>query len=112
MTEPRLRSGLWVQVQLRVCDLGSIPIVVAHRGDEQAGAVILKHNRLAGGCRVFVRTMGADGGSAWLSALGPAPVAEAEADAYVRRALDNDPDAWVLEIEDRDGRYQLDAPIV
>ncbi|MEX2649584.1 MAG: DUF1491 family protein, partial [Alphaproteobacteria bacterium] len=51
-------------------------------------------------------------GSAWLSARGPAPVAEAEADAYVRRALDYDPDAWVLEIEDRDGRYRLDAPLV
>ncbi|MEX2649585.1 MAG: DUF1491 family protein, partial [Alphaproteobacteria bacterium] len=64
MSEPRLRSGLWVQVQLRLCDLDSIPLVVVHKGDEQAGAVILKHNRLAAGCLVYVRTMGADGGSA------------------------------------------------
>jgi hypothetical protein len=112
VAEPRLRSGLWVQVQLRLCDLDALPIAVVHTGDDQAGAVILKLNRLAAGCHVYVRTVGADGGAAWLAALGPMPSPEAEVDAYVRRALENDPDAWVLEIEDRDGRYALDAPVV
>jgi hypothetical protein len=39
-------------------------------------------------------------------------VAESAADAYLGRAIARDPDVWVLEVEDRDGRYQLDAPVV
>jgi hypothetical protein len=109
---PRLRTEFWVQVQVRRCDQDLIPLVVAHRGDDQAGAVILKHNRLAAGCHVYARTVDAEGGSAWLSVFGRDPVAETEADAYLGRAIARDPDVWVIEIEDRQGRYQLDAPLI
>ena len=112
MIPPRLRTDLWVQVQVRRCDLDLIPVAIVHRGDEQSGAVILKHNRLADGCRVYARTVDGEGMPAWLSVLGSAPVAEAEADAYLRRAIQRDPDAWVVEIEDKDGRYELDAKVV
>ncbi|MGH7863753.1 MAG: DUF1491 family protein, partial [Candidatus Binataceae bacterium] len=89
-----------------------IPVVVVHRGDAESGAVIVKHNRLGAGCQVYARTVDGEGAPAWLAVLGPAPVTEAEADAYVRRAIDRDPDAWVVEIEDKDGRYELDAKVV
>lgn len=112
MAPPRLRTDLWVQVQVRRCDQDLIPLVVAHRGDDQSGAVILKLNRLAEGCRVYARTYDGEGMAAWLSVLGPAPVPEPEADAYLRRAIQRDPDAWVLEIEDKDFRYALDAKVV
>ena len=109
---PRLRTDIWVQVQVRRCDQDLIPLVVAHRGDDQAGSVILKHNRLGDGCHVYARTLDAEGGPAWLSVFGRDAVPEAEADAYVARAIERDPDLWVLEIEDRQGRYQLDAPVL
>ncbi|MBM3584994.1 MAG: DUF1491 family protein [Alphaproteobacteria bacterium] len=109
---PRLRTAFWVQVQVRRGDQDHIPVVVTHKGDEQAGTVIVKHNRLGLGCHVYARTVTAEGTDAWLAVFGPATVAEAEADAYLGRAIARDPDVWVLEVEDRDGRYELDAPVV
>ena len=53
MDDARLRTGLWVKAQIRLCDIESIPAVVVHRGDVDASAVLLKINRLADGCVVL-----------------------------------------------------------
>ena len=110
MDDPRLKTGLWVQSQIRLCDIHSIPAVVVHRGDSDAGAVLLKINRLEDGCEVFTRFRGLDGESGWLRGTGS--VDESEADNYVRRQIDRDPDVWVIEIEDPKDRYQFDGPIM
>ena len=39
-------------------------------------------------------------------------VPEAEADAYIARALKRDPDLWVVEIEDRAGRHLFEGKII
>jgi hypothetical protein len=112
MDDARPKTRLWVQAQIRLCDIESIPAVVVNRGDADAGAVLLKINRLAEGCVVFTRFRGLDGESGWLQATGPEPVDEGDADDYIRRQLHRDPDVWVVEIEDPKGRYQLDGPIL
>jgi GMP synthase (glutamine-hydrolysing) len=112
LAAPRLATGLWVQAQLRTCDLAAIPAMVRHRGDPEAGSVIVVHNRLGLGAIAFTRVTLEGGGAGWLRATGPAPVAESETEAYIARAIDRDPDTWVIEIEDKDGRFALDAPVV
>jgi hypothetical protein len=112
MDEARLKTGLWVRAQIRLCDIESIPIVVVHRGDADAGAVLLKMNRLGDGCEVLTRFRGLDGEQGWLRGTGPDPVDEPEADDYIRRQIDRDPDVWVIEIEDPRGHYPLDGPIL
>jgi len=112
MDDARLRIGLWVKAQIRLCDIESIPAVVVHRGDVDASAVLLKINRLADGCVVLTRFRGLDGEPGWLRGTGPEPVEEPEADEYVRRQIDRDRDVWVIEIEDPKGRYRLDGPIL
>jgi hypothetical protein len=37
--------------------------------------------------------------------------AEAHVDAYVRKRRESDPDLWVIEIEDRQGRHFLLEPV-
>lgn len=112
MDDARLKTRLWIKAQIRLCDIGSIPAVVVQRGDADAGAVLLKINRLADGCEVLTRFRGLDGELGWLRATGPDPVEEHEADDYVRRQIERDPDLWVLEIEDPKGLYRLDGPIL
>lgn len=111
MSEPSLKAGLWVKAQIRLCDLRARPAVVARRGDEDAGVVYLKLIR-RDGCEVLVQGRDSDGGRAWRRPLGEAAVAEPEADAYLNRQAGYDPDLWVLEIEDPQGDYEPDAPVL
>ena len=104
MSEARLKAKLWVHAVIRQCGVLAIPAMVVRKGDEDAGAVLVKLNRGAAGCEVFTQVRDGTGEAAWLRATGPDPVEEAKADAYISRQRDRDCDLWVLEIEDRQGR--------
>ncbi|HTR88264.1 MAG TPA: DUF1491 family protein [Reyranella sp.] len=107
-----LTTGLWVSAQVRICDRAFIPATVVRRGDPDAGTVLLKLNRFEQGVTVYVQASSTNDEPTWSRGTGPAPVAEAEADAYIARQVQYDPDVWVLEIEDRRGQYKLDGKIV
>lgn len=107
----RLKAGIWVRAHIRRCEVAGVPAFVVAKGDETAGTVLVKVNRLGGGCEVFTPRTGLDGERRWLAGTGPAPVAETEADAYIARQRGYDPDLWVIEIEDRTGRHFLDEPV-
>jgi hypothetical protein len=112
MTEPRLKTEIWVKAQIRQCDVAFIPAMVVRRGDADAGQVLIKRNRLDGTFEVFARTVAPDGGAGWRRITGPEPVDEAAARSVIDRETGFDPDLWVLEIEDSGGKYELDGPLV
>ena len=96
MSEARLKAGLWVSATLRLADMSGNPGMVLRRGDPDAGGILVVLRGKGGACVLSqVRTGGGD--AAWLRATGPEPVEEPEADAYVARQVDRDPDLWVLE---------------
>jgi hypothetical protein len=104
MTEPRLKTKLQVLAAVRLCAVHAIPIVVARRGDEDAGTILIKLNQLERGFMVLAQTRTGSGDLAWMRATGELPVDEPTADAYIARQVRRDPDVWVVEIEDREGR--------
>jgi hypothetical protein len=110
--EPRLKSGIWVQALVRRCDRAAIGIAVVAHGDADAGAILLKLSGRGDGCTVLAQARQADGAAVWMRATGPAPVAEADADAYIARQRSRDPDLWVIEIESERADALLDTPIV
>ena len=107
--EDRLPTELWVKAHIRRCNAEAIPAVVVRRGDATGGTVLLKLVQVGIGCRVLSQVRDLEGRLGWLSALGEAPVAEADADAYIARAVARDPDLWVVEIETRDGSHPFEG---
>jgi hypothetical protein len=105
--EPRLKSGIWVRALIRRCAVEAVPALVVRKGDESAGGIFVKVNRLDGQADVFSPARRGDGSKVWMHVLGPDPVPEADADAYIARQVKFDPDVWVVEIEDREGRHFL-----
>jgi hypothetical protein len=112
MTEARLSTRLMVQGLVRRCYVADMPAVALRKGDEERGAVMLKVNRFAAGCIVWTQTRTMDGDPAWMRGTGPELVPEQTADAYVDRQVQRDPDLWVVEIEDRLGRFVPDGKVV
>lgn len=111
MVEGRLPTDLWVKAHVKRCSAEGVPVIVAHRGDPHSGIVILKLNQLDQGCRVMSQMRDLDGKLGWMGALEGALVPEAEADAYITRQAERDPDLWVIEIEDRLGRHWVDGAV-
>ena len=106
---PRLKTSIWVQAQLRLCDQAVIPLVVTRRGDPDAGAILIKLDRGAQGIMVLARGYDEKGRRSWIRATGEHLIAEAEADAYLARQIGFDSDVWILAIEDPAGRYRPDG---
>ena len=98
---------------MRICDRNFIPATIVRRGDPDAGTVLLKLNRFeAGASRSYTQASTMSDEPAWSRGTGPTPVTETEADAYIARQVQYDPDVWVLEIEDRKGQYKMDGKVV
>lgn len=112
MEKDRLRTEFWISAQVHFCDQAFIPVAVLHKGDPDAGAILLKLNRLTEGCMVLTQVRNIDGTPAWMRGTGEAYVNEEEADKYITRQCSRDPDLWVLEIEDPNDRYKLDSEII
>jgi len=108
----RLRADIWVSAYLRRCELEGASAVLRRRGAAEAGAIFVKVDRLDGTAAVF----------------GPAPQSElkdgedrmfaklhredwidsVEAERRLASEIRFDPDLWIVEAEDRQGRCFLD----
>ncbi len=108
----RLRTEIKAQGWIRRAQARGLMATVARKGDADAGALFLKLNRFQAGCEVFAGAVAPDGSPAWIRATGAAPVAEKDADAYLSRQAGYDPDLWVVEIEDPQGQFVFDEPVL
>ena len=102
----RLAAGFWVAAYRARLEQAGIPCYIARRGDETAGAVMVKVATMDGLARLFERRIDLmSGESRWMML---AEGDEAGVDASARRQAGFDPDLWIVEIEDRQGRHLLE----
>jgi len=104
----RLTAEFWVQAYLQRLNLANIPAFVTQKGDLTAGSVLVKLNTLDGNAQIFQRSFDLQTGQqAWVSLIsGP----ETDVDASINKQKSFDPDLWVIEVEDKQGRNLLDQP--
>ncbi|AWM76763.1 DUF1491 family protein [Phenylobacterium parvum] len=102
----KFSTDIWVAALIRRAELGGGYAVVVRKGDARAGSVLVKViNRTDNSVRLYAEATRADGETIWMRPSRAET--EAELDAYVERARRIDPDLWVVEVEDRQGRSFL-----
>ncbi len=106
----RLKSALFVQALIRRAEIAGAAAYLVRRGAEEAGAVFLRVNRLDGTSIVLSPARRGEE-RVWTKPLGEAADA-VKCDDYFKKQLKFDPDIWIVEIEDREGRAFVDEPIV
>ena len=102
---PRVTSEFWVKAYMTRLRVMDIPAFLTSRGDVTAGAVLVKINTLDGNAQAFQRSYDTDGNRIWVP-LSEGP--DAEVEEALSRQRQYDPDIWIIEVEDKQGRSLLD----
>jgi hypothetical protein len=108
---PRLKAGIFVRALIRRVQVAGASAFVVRSGAEQAGAVIIKVAKLDGTALVLNQVRGAKGELSWAQPLG-GWTEEARASQWCDKQVSFDPDLWIVEIEDREGRAFVDEPVI
>lgn len=104
----RLTARTWIDAYLTRLRLQDIPAFVVAHGDDTGGAVLIKLATLDGQAQAFQRSFDImTGARTWMTL---AEGAEPDVDAAIARQRSYDPDLWVIEVEDKQGRHLLDEP--
>ena len=109
----RLKSGIWVSAYLRRCQSEGVFGAVRRRGAEEAGAVFVKVALLDGNAMLYVpapQTVYDDSRpiERIFMPISKEPIPEASVKERLVKEIRFDPDAWIVETEDRAGRHFLD----
>lgn len=110
----RLKSAIWVAAYMRQCQNAGAFVAVRQRGHEDAGAIFIKINHLNGKAELFgpsPQTVFDDArpsDRAFINCFDDAQVSDAKAEDRIAQEMKYDPDIWVIEVEDREGRTFLD----
>ncbi|MFN3351686.1 DUF1491 family protein [Pseudorhodoplanes sp.] len=113
----RLKSAIWVSAYIRRCMVEGAYAVVRRRGAEEAGAIFVKIDRLDGTADLYGPAPQSSfdephpGDRAFMACLKAQPRPNEEAEKYLARQIDFDPDIWLVEVEDPQGRHFLDRVV-
>jgi hypothetical protein len=106
----RIRSDFWVAAHLRRCAVAGVSAVLRRRGAAEAGAIFVTLDRLDGSASLYGPAPQAlvDDSAARLFAPLLENVRPEQIEDRMQREARFDPDFWLIEIEDREGRHFLD----
>lgn len=109
----RLKSEIWVKAYMRRCASAGCQAYVVRHGDDDAGAIYIRINRLDGTSLLFgPAPAGLDGLETerrWTPCLGQEGSEDAVVESFLERETRYDPDVWIVEVESRDGAHHLDG---
>ncbi len=106
----QIDTAIWVYALIRRAHQGGAFATVGRKGDSRGGAVLVKLvNRRKGEAKLLAEATRGDGERFWMQPI--LSTDEADLDAYIERAIRIDPDVWVVEIDDPEGRHFLVEPV-
>jgi hypothetical protein len=115
----RLKSSIWVSAYIRRVEVAGSFAVLRRKGAEEAGVIFIKIDRLDGTGALYgpapqslVDEDRPTGRLFCALAGGTAPAPDADIEARLQRECRFDPDIWIVEVEDRQGRHFLDDAVV
>lgn len=105
----RLRSDIFAAALIRRAEAQGAVAMLRRRGAAEAGALFIKLDRLDGRAAVYGPAPQSealpDGVDRLFSKVHPGDFVDpAEAETRLKREIMFDPDLWIVEIEDREGR--------
>lgn len=108
----RLKAQIFVKAYLRRLASEGIMAVVVRHGDDDAGAIFVRVNRLDGTSMLFGPAPAgleeAQSDRPMMAVFEGRSVADAEVEEYLSRQRAFDPDLWIVEVEAPAGRHLLD----
>lgn len=103
-----LKTDFWASALIRRATGAGAFAGVVRKGDADAGAVLVKVATLDGRARLYAPARDGEGERIWLDlSAGALGDVEADVDAAIRKRTLTDPDLWVVEVEDKQGRHFL-----
>jgi len=100
-----LSSDIWVSALLRRVEQAGSFAYIARRGDKSFGAVLVKVLNLRTRDTYVLREAQKGEETLWMQPVEAKD--EADLDEWIARQSKYDPDIWVVEIEDAEGRHFL-----
>ncbi len=100
-----LSTDIWVSALLKRVEMAGSFATIAKKGDARAGSVIVKVLNLRSREAYVLREAQTGEETMWMRPVET--LSEPDVDAYIERQLKYDPDLWVVEIEDSEGRNYL-----
>jgi hypothetical protein len=107
----RLRSDFWVSAYLRRSAIAGLDAVLRRRGAAEAGAIFVKVDHLDGTASLFgpaPQALVAADGMDRLFACILDRVPPLDIEERMKREMRFDPDLWLVEVDSREGRHDLD----
>ena len=112
MTSPRLRTDFWVSALRRRAEAAGAFISIARRGAEEAGAIFIQVDRRDGRFDLYgpaPQSFFDDSVTDRLFALLAREVSEETTRKRIEQEVNFDPDLWLVDIEDREGRAFIET---
>jgi hypothetical protein len=109
----RLKTSLWVAAYLRRCQTAGVFGAVRRRGAEEGGAIFVKIALMDGTAQLYTPAPQSlydedRPSERFFVPMSPQPIAEPQVEERLAKELRFDPDAWIVETEDKEGRHFLE----
>lgn len=112
----RLKAQIWVSAYIKICAAQNLFATVVYHGDDDAGTIFVRVNKLDGTSLLFVpapagfETVSYD--RTWYGAFDGMARPDSDIDAYLVQERAMDSDLWVIEVESRSGAHCMEPWLV